>query len=137
MTTVLDRDAAFALLDFYVEAGVDCALDEAPHDRFAEDQAEPAHARSAPPAPRPPEPSRRLIPDSPPPARLAAKAAAASPDAATRAARDQVKEARTLEELEALLASFEGCSLRATAKSLVFADGDPQGRVMLVGEAPG
>jgi uracil-DNA glycosylase len=129
--------AALPLLDFYVEAGVDCALDEAPHDRFAEDQAEPAHARSAPPAPHPSEPSRPSIPASPPPARPAAKAAAASPDAAARAARDQVKEARSLEELEALLASFEGCSLRATAKSLVFADGDPQGRVMLVGEAPG
>jgi uracil-DNA glycosylase len=36
-----------------------------------------------------------------------------------------------------LLAEFEGCGLRVTAKSLVFADGNPQGRVMFVGEAPG
>ena len=32
----LDRDALHAILDFHVEAGVDLALDEAPHDRFAE-----------------------------------------------------------------------------------------------------
>src|SRR3954453_18518873 len=31
-----DRAALESLLDFYAEAGVDCALDEAPHDRFAE-----------------------------------------------------------------------------------------------------
>ncbi|HKH33020.1 MAG TPA: uracil-DNA glycosylase [Beijerinckiaceae bacterium] len=139
MTAAFDRDAALALLDFYVGAGVDLALDETPHDRFAEDRAEPARAnltRAASPAPRAPEPSRPLVPAGPP-ARPAPKAAAATPEAAARAARDQVKDARSLDELEALLASFEGCSLRATAKSLVFADGDPQGRVMLVGEAPG
>ena len=35
------------------------------------------------------------------------------------------------------MARFEGCALRFTAKQLVFADGNPQGRLMLVGEAPG
>ena len=43
----------------------------------------------------------------------------------------------TLEELRAALDKFEGCALRATATQLVFADGNPQARVMLVGEAPG
>ncbi|MGC2078454.1 MAG: uracil-DNA glycosylase, partial [Xanthobacteraceae bacterium] len=33
--------------------------------------------------------------------------------------------------------AFEGCTLRTTATQLVFADGNPQGRVMFVGEAPG
>jgi DNA polymerase len=35
------------------------------------------------------------------------------------------------------MADFEGCNLRYTAKSLVFADGNPAGPLMLVGEAPG
>jgi len=35
------------------------------------------------------------------------------------------------------MARFEGCALKATAKSLVFADGRPGARLMLVGEAPG
>ncbi|HKH33448.1 MAG TPA: uracil-DNA glycosylase, partial [Beijerinckiaceae bacterium] len=49
-----DRAALESLLDFYVEAGVDCALDEAPHDRFAE-AARPAPAAPVVerPAPRP------------------------------------------------------------------------------------
>ena len=45
--------------------------------------------------------------------------------------------AQTLDELRALLEAFEGCALRATATQLVFADGNPQSRVMFVGEAPG
>jgi DNA polymerase len=35
------------------------------------------------------------------------------------------------------MANFEGCGLRFTANSLVFADGNPAARVMLIGEAPG
>jgi len=53
------------------------------------------------------------------------------------AAREAAKSAQTLEELRALLETFEGCMLRATATQLVFAAGDPKGRVMFVGEAPG
>jgi DNA polymerase len=53
------------------------------------------------------------------------------------AARAAAKSAATLKELRAILDRFEGCALRATAKQLVFADGNPQSRVMFVGEAPG
>lgn len=35
------------------------------------------------------------------------------------------------------LSKFEGCALRHTAMNLVFADGNPQAKVMLIGEAPG
>src|SRR5260370_1494107 len=45
--------------------------------------------------------------------------------------------AATLADLRNLLEGFEGCSLRNTATQLVFADGNPEGRVMFVGEAPG
>jgi uracil-DNA glycosylase family 4 len=43
----------------------------------------------------------------------------------------------TLAELRAAIAGFEGCALRDTATSLVFSDGNPAARIMLVGEAPG
>ena len=35
------------------------------------------------------------------------------------------------------MASFEGCSLKLTATNMVFADGNPQAKIMVVGEAPG
>ncbi len=44
---------------------------------------------------------------------------------------------QTLDELKQALLQFEGCSLKDTAMNLVFADGYPQAKVMLVGEAPG
>ncbi len=53
------------------------------------------------------------------------------------AAREAAKSAQNLDELRVLLEGFEGCMLRMTATRLVFADGNPRGRVMFVGEAPG
>ena len=57
---------------------------------------------------------------------------------------EQVQHARalaracgTLEELEAALETFDGCPLKRTATRLCFADGNPQARLMLIGEAPG
>lgn len=123
-----DRDALQALLDFHVEAGVDLALDETPHNRFAEPKAEPVKQAPAPKAsPAPPAPAPRTLP----------RAAASAPDEVASLAREQARHARSLEELEAILAGFDGCALKFSAKNLAFADGNPEGRVMLVGEAPG
>ncbi len=52
-------------------------------------------------------------------------------------ARAAAREAQSLEELRDILARFDGCALKATATQLVFADGNPQARIMFVGEAPG
>jgi len=53
------------------------------------------------------------------------------------AARTAAADAISLEALQAMLKRFDGCNLRKTAKTLVFADGNPAARVMLIGEAPG
>jgi uracil-DNA glycosylase family 4 len=122
------------LLTFYVEAGVDIALDEAPANRFA-DQAVAAAAVPDPeavaaPALRP----RELRPATP----AAAPAAPPPlPEEAILAARAAAKSASSLEALRAIMQDFEGCALRTTAKQLVFGDGNPQARLMFVGEAPG
>ena len=42
-----------------------------------------------------------------------------------------------LAALRAAMAGFEGCALKQGARNLVFADGDPRARVMVIGEAPG
>jgi DNA polymerase len=128
-----DPDALKALLDFHVEAGVDLALDETPHNRFAEPKAEPAQARAAAPQ----RDGSRAAHSSSPPPRALPKVAAAAPDEVASLAREQARHAQSLEELEAILAGFEGCALKFSAKNLAFADGNPEGRVMLVGEAPG
>jgi len=116
------------LLDFYAETGVDALLEESPVDRFAAiEQAAPI-AR----APRPAAPSANL--DS---VVRAAPATPPAPDEAVMQARSAAKNAKTLDELRTILANFEGCALKPTASQLVFADGNPEARLMLVGEAPG
>ncbi len=118
--------ALSALIEYYVEAGVDLAIDETPHNRFAPPPA--SIDRTEPVT----QPSVRAV-AAPPPLRAVAMA----PDEAVGAARQQASTAQTLEELRALMERFDGCSLKATANRLVFADGRPGARVMLVGEAPG
>jgi DNA polymerase len=119
--------SARQLLDFYLEAGADALIGEEPVDRFAE----PAPvSRTVPAAPAPSKPDRvPLVP--------AAAPAPAAPDAAATEAREAARSARTLDELRAILERFDGCALKATASRLVFSDGNPEARVMLVGEAPG
>jgi DNA polymerase len=43
----------------------------------------------------------------------------------------------TLIELKIALEKFEGCSLKNTASQLVFSDGNPDAKIMMIGEAPG
>ena len=63
---------------------------------------------------------------------------AAVPDGAQAAlARELAAKSATLDELREHMARFEGCNLKFTAKNTVFADGNPDAAVMLVGEAPG
>ena len=61
----------------------------------------------------------------------------ATPDEATLAARVAAGTAGDLAALGRVLATFDGCALKATAKSLCFYRGAPQARLMLIGEAPG
>lgn len=120
------------LLAFYLEAGVDCALDDEPVNRMADPDAAPP-PREAVVREAPPRSLLQTAPAVPPPRADAAMA----PDAAISSARELARTAPTLEALRALLENFDGCALRNTATRLVFADGNPQARIMFVGEAPG
>ncbi len=119
------------LVAWYAEAGVDLALDEAAHDRFADCAAETA-MRAAETAMR----QEGGRPSAAAPA-MPAQIAPPSPEEAALAARSLAAGAASLDDLKALMTAFEGCALSQSARQLVFADGSPQARVMLVGEAPG
>lgn len=123
--------SAAALLAFYLEAGVDCALGDDPIDRLAEEVA-PEVAPAAAPARRP-----LAVADSVPAAAAPRIDTAPAPDVAILSAREAAARAASLEELRALLEAFDGCALKNTATRLVFADGNPKARLMFVGEAPG
>jgi uracil-DNA glycosylase len=156
-----ERKDARDLLAFYLDAGADALLGEEAIDRMADEvPSSPPPAGGRPdgeavrvggsnqraPVKNGPTPDRWSLPSGgaerrpvgrsvPPPA--GEGKALASPDTAIMAAREAARTAPNLDALRKLLESFEGCSLRNTATQLVFADGNPESRVMFVGEAPG
>ena len=138
--TASTEKAARELLAFYREAGVDVPVGEAAIDRFADPPPAPAVPQSRS-APTPVAPTALDSASRPVLARdldrKGAPGPAPTPEAAVMAARDAARTAKSLDDLRAILSRFEGCALRTTATQVVFARGDPQARVMFVGEAPG
>src|SRR5216683_1857475 len=110
------------LLTWYVAMGADEAIGAEPLDRLA-------------PAPAP-RPEAVPVPAAAPPI-PAATAPLVAPSAAAASARELAAGAQTLAELEAAVRAFDGCGLKRTATNTVFADGNPEAPLMIVGEAPG
>jgi uracil-DNA glycosylase family 4 len=127
------------LLSWYVEVGADEAIGEVPVNRYR------APTRVGSPAPAstptqtsspPPSASFTSPTDSiPPPSAL--PSSLTSTDNVTKSAREMAAAAMDLAALAEALANFDGCALRDTATNLVFADGNPDSQVMIIGEAPG
>jgi DNA polymerase len=115
MESALDYWSARALVEWQAELGATEALCDAPVDRYALEQAAPKPKPGAAPAP-PPKPKEVD------PAEVAQKAA---------------KGAASLPALRDALAAFDHCDLKRGARNLVFSDGQPGARVMIIGEAPG
>lgn len=151
-----------ALLDFYLASGVDASLGEDVVDWFqlSEVQAKARQQIATPQAAAQPVapgqgssqhvrqmPPQHQSPSQPGPAPAAPVVGAgprnptdhgAIPDQAVISmAREQASSTGSLADLRACLEAFDGCNLKRTAKSLVFADGNPDARVMFIGEAPG
>jgi DNA polymerase len=115
-------------LRWLIEAGADESIGDTPVDRFQEkDRAATAATTPA---------RSTAAPATPAAARAETPAPAAMP-AGNPSARAIAAAAQTLAELEAALRAFDGCPLKDTATNLVFADGNPAARIMLIGEAPG
>lgn len=136
----LTPSEAAALLAFYVEAGVSDALSADVQNRYQLASDSVASPPLTPAADTGAGEVRRAPMRDLPPAPVRTQAPATIPleeEVATETAREIASRCQTLDELREALSSFEGCALRNTAKNLVFADGNPKARVMLVGEAPG
>ncbi|OAN80482.1 uracil-DNA glycosylase [Sulfitobacter sp. EhC04] len=114
-----DYHQDLALLEWQIELGALEAIGDLPVNRY-----EVPAAVEKPKAAAPATPAGVPVPQQ---AKVDAVAIAEQAAAA----------AGTLEELRAAMAAFEHCDLKKGARNLVFSDGIPGARVMLVGEAPG
>lgn len=125
------------ILEWYDSVGVDLLLDETPVNRFQESLA------AAKPTPTAYQPSGELgkrlakSEEQAPKVTRASNSSAIVPDSqVVDRAKQVARAANTLEELKTALLQFEGCNLKGTAKNLVFADGNPNSKIMLIGEVP-
>lgn len=121
MTTHTDETKVLeSLIAWWEDAGIDV-------DRPQTVKAKPASRASLKPSPRPKSVA------------TAAKARAAgfAKETPDQDAREMAASAQTLEQLQSALDDFEGCSLKHTARQLVFSRGNPDADLMIVGEAPG
>lgn len=115
-------DAAVAALQWMIEIGVSEPVGDDPRDSYALPERLPEVAPAMVAANQPPGPALAPpLPEVDPvaEARLAAEAAA------------------TLADLHAAMAAYSHCALKKGARNTVFADGNAQARVMIIGEAPG
>ncbi|MEP4768975.1 MAG: uracil-DNA glycosylase family protein [Roseibium sp.] len=148
-----------SLLDFYLAAGVDSVLGNDPVDWFeltsqhATQRTQvsspatrvAAPTNSAPEVPHAPQPVQMAkqqptpLQSSPAPSspNIVGSAAVIPDKEVVASARDMAAGAASLDDLRACLETFEGCNLKLTAKKLVFADGNPNAKLMFIGEAPG
>ena len=120
-----EQNAARALLQWYVDMGVDEAILPAPSDFFA-------WRKSDPLAPSDGQMALQKKISNKPDAEVTDSA-----DEAIALAVEYAKKCNTFEELETAVKNFDGCSLKAGAKNTVFADGAPDADLLVIGEAPG
>jgi DNA polymerase len=125
-----DGLADAAALAWLVAVGADEAIADAPVDRLSAVERIPDRPASPPPPPTRSGGWNEAVVETPQAIPLGTPEAAAT-------ARALADAATTLEELKQAIAGFDGIALKATATNLVFADGNPKARLMLIGEAPG
>lgn len=132
----LGQPQAIDSLRWWIRVGVTNALDEMPHDRFADVLAGDGGERGAPNASESTHQSPRSLSET---ASRAVRDGHSKkmPETAEISARALAQAAADLETLRSVMAEFDGCTLKRTATQLVFADGRPGSRIMLIGEAPG
>lgn len=133
------------------EMGADEAIADEPLDRFKASESlsrqagQPGRA-SLPPnggaAARPAMPARPTggtVAKTPPPPVQPGGGFLLSdtPHEARQSARDLAAAATSLADLQEAVEKFEGCALKKSASNTVFGVGNPEARLVLVGEAPG
>jgi uracil-DNA glycosylase family 4 len=105
-------------LKWHIEMGADEAIEDTAINRY-----ETAKLKEKPKQPvvEMPKPARKIE----------------SPSVAMQGTREVAETCKTLAELEAAVRNFSGLSITKTATNVVFADGNPQSEIMMIGEAPG
>lgn len=127
-----------ALLHFYADAGVEWLVEDEAVDSFAAFAETRAAQQAASPARQAPARSERPAAASPASAAPAIQSGNVTvPNIeAVAMAREVAAQARSLEDLRERLTAFNGCNLRHSALSTIFASGGAESGLMIVGPLP-
>ena len=123
-------------LRWWIRVGVTYVLDAMPHDRLARRPGQDGGEHSARNASESMPPFSHSLSETTSHA-LQDGRRREMPETAEISARGLARAATDLEMLRSKMEEFDGCALKRTATQLVFADGLPGSRIMLIGEAPG
>ncbi len=118
------------LMRWYLDAGVDETVSDEPVDRFI--ATEQKIGRASEPAKTPP-----AKPQNNPRQKTQETALPQGAEAAIHDAVGLATAANSVDDLRAVLETFEGCPLKKTATNLVFTDGNPAAKIVFIGEGPG
>lgn len=129
--------AALAALQWQVEMGVAEVIGEEPVNAFDLPERAPWQAAVAMAAGPVPQRAAKAEAAAYVPQISAAERAAQVADAAVAEAVARAGAAGSLEALREAIAGYEQCEVKKGARNLVFADGRPGARVLVLGEAPG
>ena len=121
----MDFHTALATLDWQIELGADEAIGEEPVNRYDLPKAAP----KTPPIKTGPNSNIAPIGEMP--------AIPMVQETAPDIARIIAGRCETLASLRDAMAVFDLCALKKGARNLVFSDGNPAARIMIIGEAPG
>ncbi|MCV2874067.1 uracil-DNA glycosylase [Defluviimonas sp. WL0050] len=109
----MDYHAARAALEWQMELGADEPIGDLPVNRY------------------------EAVAEVPKPSAAPAPVAEVAEVDPVEVARQAAASASGLESLAAIQSAYEHCEIRKGARNFVFADGNPEARVMILGEAPG
>ena len=134
VTSDVSDSEILKVLDWYRAMGVDCAVADEATDWFQhhDDSTTASPSRSI----KPPAMDHAARINSAPAIRRPVSGGT-SPGEAEQDARALAAGADSLDALQQTLQIFDGCALKATAKSLCFFRGAAKARLAIVGEAPG
>lgn len=107
------------MLQFYIDIGVDESIEDAPINRIRESK---VPAISAP-----------IIKISEQPQEITPKGGSQE---AAKLATGLIEKISSLEELKSALESFDGFVLKRTATQILFAEGNPKSKIMIIGDNP-
>lgn len=127
-----DKQNLITALEWHLEAGANETLDEIPVDQTQDVLEKPISTQAGTEENRRAGLQKNMAPadmvSSPPPLGTVEARAKAI---------ELAKNAETLDELCESIAVFDGIAIKKSASHLVFADGNPDAQIMLIGEAPG